>query len=106
MAKIRLWTIGRTDGDPRHWIIPTKQSVEKLRELLLYIVNNGTRDIIWDDTLKCTIIDEGEADEILVPVEKLDNGEVLYRLIKKEEVSGYMEQNAEQDNSNDKMPKT
>lgn len=74
MRPVRLWTLGKLEGVSGP-LIPTSESIEKLRSL----IESGTTDIIWGPDLDCKYLARGE-DKILIPVEKLENGEYLYQL--------------------------
>ena len=79
MTNIRIWTIGKLDGDPNTWIIPTKQMVEILKEKISAAESGITKDIIWGPDLKCQVLTEEGLSKILIPVQ-LDSGEILYKM--------------------------
>ena len=70
---IRLWTLGSLEP----LLIPSKNSIDKLKEVLAKC-NNSTNDIIWGPDLKLTVV-SGSEDKIMIP-EKLPDGRILYRI--------------------------
>ena len=76
----RLWTIGKIDGEPNTWILPTRKMIERLREKIEALNSGLTTDIIWGPDLKCSVVSEEGLDAILIPVSQTENGETLYRL--------------------------
>ena len=73
--KTRLWILGSLE----HKVIPTKATIQKLAAILSDTPSEGVMDFIWDDGLKCQVV-EGDVDEVLVPVAKQPDGTILYRL--------------------------
>lgn len=72
MKTIRLWKLGYIDKtNPSNNIIPTKQAIDKLRELLNNAKNSNknVEDIIWGPELHVELIkiDESDLDIISVP---------------------------------------
>jgi hypothetical protein len=55
MKTIRLWTLGYIDREnPLNSIIPTKESIAKLRDLIKS-EEGSTMDIIWGPDLSLTV---------------------------------------------------
>ncbi len=82
MSKIRLWTLGQITDNPKTTFIPTQKMIGKLRNILTEMVNSGTTDLVFGPMpIKCQVIDEAVSDNILVPVEKREDGTILYKLM-------------------------
>lgn len=52
ISNIRLWNLGHLDGP--NSILPTKASIDRLRNILAQNVGGGTMDIVWGPELKFT----------------------------------------------------
>ena len=52
MSKIRLWNLGVLDG--ANSIIPTRAAINRLREILGNIPEEGVYDIVWGPELSVT----------------------------------------------------
>jgi hypothetical protein len=53
ISNIRLWNMGHLDG-PKGSIIPTKATLDKLRNILANSVGGGTLELVWGPELKFT----------------------------------------------------
>lgn len=56
MSKIRLWKLGVLDG--ANSIIPTKSAIDRLREILSEIPEEGTFDLVWGPELNVVELNE------------------------------------------------
>lgn len=79
MNKVRLWTMGKFDGEPSTWLLPPQNALNKLKETIQQAkADGGVMDIVWGPDLNCRVIDEG-SDKLLIPIQQTD-GTFLYRL--------------------------
>jgi hypothetical protein len=53
ISNIRLWNLGVIDG-PTNSIMPTKKSINRLRDILASNTGGGTMDLVWGPELKFT----------------------------------------------------
>ncbi len=60
MSKIRIWKLGVIDGP--NSILPTRQAIERLRDIVAEIPEEGIHNIIWGPELN--VIELGNDTEI------------------------------------------
>ncbi len=51
ISNIRLWRIGRLTDNPQTTILPTKEIIDKLRNILSNNISGGTLDLVWGPEL-------------------------------------------------------
>lgn len=51
ISNIRLWRIGRLTDSPQTTILPTKEIINKLRDILANNISGGTLDLVWGPEL-------------------------------------------------------
>ncbi len=59
--KIRLWKVGFLNKEnPLNSVLPTKQMLEKVRELISSSISGGVTDIIWGPDLNVELVEIDE----------------------------------------------
>lgn len=64
--KIRLWTLGNLE----HKIVPTKESIQKLRDILAQNNDGEYQDLVWGPELSVTVLEESPYKSIFDEIEK------------------------------------
>lgn len=54
ISTVRLWNLGHIGATPKESIIPTKELVNKVRNILQNNVGGGTLDLVWGPDIKFT----------------------------------------------------
>lgn len=96
--KLRVWTL----GDKEKNILPTKEAVTKLADILSKWDRQSDLDIVWDDFLRVEQFDlhDGDLDMVLQPgqvkvesVEKDVDGKLIARIVIKEPLVRVVKEN-------------
>ncbi len=80
--KVRLWTLGSFE----HRVIPGKQSIEKLRQLISNLTygEDGYADVVWGPDLMVTVVEVDENLNDVIETPTVDDGRIRILVEKKE----------------------
>jgi hypothetical protein len=76
MTTIRLWRLGYIDKDnPSNSLLPTAESLRKLKDLINNNTSGGILDIIWGPDLSLDVITHPDSDDVVDVIELLGEEE-------------------------------